>query len=121
MKLLVAGSSGFVGRRLCPALVAAGHTVQAMMRHPDTYPGAGQAVYGDVHEQASLLAALAGCEVAFYLVHSLGDADFAARDDAAARTFATPPPKPACSGSSTSAASARMPTTSPRTCAAAVR
>ena len=73
MKLLVAGSSGFVGRRLCLALVAAGHTVQAMTRHPETYSGAGQAVYGDVREQESLLAALAGCDVAFYLVHSLGD------------------------------------------------
>jgi uncharacterized protein YbjT (DUF2867 family) len=45
-------------------------------------------VYGDVREQESLLAALAGCDVAFYLVHSLGDIDFAARDDAAARAFA---------------------------------
>ena len=88
MKLLVAGSSGFVGRRLCPALVAAGHTVHAMTRHPETYSGAGQPVYGDVREQESLLAALAGCDVAFYLVHSLGDIDFAARDDAAARAFA---------------------------------
>jgi uncharacterized protein YbjT (DUF2867 family) len=88
VKLLVAGSSGFVGRRLCLALVAAGHTVQAMTRHPETYSGAGQPVYGDVREQESLLAALAGCDVAFYLVHSLGDVDFAARDDAAARAFA---------------------------------
>lgn len=87
MKLLVAGSSGFVGRRLCPALVDAGHTVQAMTRHPDTYSGAGKAVYGDVGEQESLVAALAGCEVAYYLVHSLDDADFEARDEAAARTF----------------------------------
>jgi uncharacterized protein YbjT (DUF2867 family) len=70
-------------------LVAAGHTVQAMTRHPDIYSGAGQAVYGDVSDRESLLAALAGCDVAFYLVHSLGDVDFAARDDAAARTFAS--------------------------------
>jgi uncharacterized protein YbjT (DUF2867 family) len=88
MKVLVAGSSGFVGRRLCPALQAAGHSVQAMTRHPDTYSGAGTPVYGDVHEEDSLAAALAGCDAAYYLVHSLGDADFTRRDAAAAREFA---------------------------------
>jgi uncharacterized protein YbjT (DUF2867 family) len=88
MKVLVAGSSGFVGRRLCPALQAAGHSVQAMTRHPDTYSGAGTPVYGDVHEEDSLAAALAGCDAAYYLVHSLGDADFTRRDADAAREFA---------------------------------
>jgi uncharacterized protein YbjT (DUF2867 family) len=88
MKVLVAGSSGFVGRRLCPELQAAGHSVQAMTRHPDTYTGAGTAVYGDVHEAESLAAALAGCDAAYYLVHSLGDAEFAQRDADAAREFA---------------------------------
>jgi uncharacterized protein YbjT (DUF2867 family) len=88
MKVLVAGSSGFVGRRLCPELQAAGHTVQAMTRHPDTYSGAGSPVYGDVHDAESLGAALAGCDAAYYLVHSLGDADFTRRDADAAREFA---------------------------------
>ena len=88
MKVLVAGSSGFVGRRLCPALQAAGHSVQAMTRHPDTYSGAGTPVYGDVHEADSLAAALAGCDAAYYLVHSLGNADFTRLDADAAREFA---------------------------------
>jgi uncharacterized protein YbjT (DUF2867 family) len=88
MKVLVAGSSGFVGRRLCPALQAAGHSVQAMTRHPDTYSGAGTPVYGDVHEADSLAAALAGCDAAYDLVHSLGNADFTRRDADAAREFA---------------------------------
>src|SRR6478752_9647383 len=88
MKVLVAGSSGFVGRRLCTELQAAGHSVQAMTRHPDTYTGAGTPVYGDVHEADSLAAALAGCDAAYYLVHSLGDADFTRRDADAAREFA---------------------------------
>ena len=87
MKVLVAGSSGFVGRRLCPELQAAGHSVQAMTRHPDTYGGAGTPVYGDVHEAESLAAALTGCDAAYYLVHSLGDAEFAQRDADAAREF----------------------------------
>jgi len=88
MKVLVAGSSGFVGRRLCTELQAAGHSVQAMTRHPDTYTGAGSPVYGDVHDAESLAAALAGCDAAYYLVHSLGDAEFARRDADAAREFA---------------------------------
>lgn len=88
MKVLVAGSSGFVGQRLCPALEAAGHTVQAMTRHPETYRGAGTPVYGDVHDTHSLTTALAGCDSAYYLVHSLGDADFEKRDGHAARAFA---------------------------------
>jgi uncharacterized protein YbjT (DUF2867 family) len=87
MKVLVAGSSGFVGRRLCPELQAAGHSVQAMTRHPDTYSGAGTPVYGDVHHAESLSAALAGCDAAYYLVHSLGDAGFVKSDADAARGF----------------------------------
>jgi uncharacterized protein YbjT (DUF2867 family) len=88
MKVLVAGSSGFVGRRLCPALEAAGHAVRAMTRRPESYHGVGEAVRGDVHDAGSLSAALAGCDVAYYLVHSLDDADFEQRDAEAARIFA---------------------------------
>ena len=44
MDVLVAGASGFVGRRLCPALEEAGHVVRAMTRHPDDYQGVGEPV-----------------------------------------------------------------------------
>ncbi|MFC4943646.1 NAD(P)H-binding protein [Pseudonocardia sp. GCM10023141] len=87
MQVLVTGASGFVGRRLGPELEAAGHAVRAMTRHPESYAGAGKAVHGDVADAASLAAALAGCEVAYYLVHSLDAADFEERDAAAARRF----------------------------------
>ena len=88
MRIVVAGSSGFVGRRLCPALEEAGHSVVAMTRHPDTYDGAGTPVRADVHDAASLDEALAGADAAYYLVHSLDDADFMRKDAEAARTFA---------------------------------
>ncbi len=87
MRILVAGSSGFVGRRLCPALTEAGHEVRAMTRHPETYEGAGEPVQADVHDGASLAAAAAGCDAAYYLVHSLDDANFRQRDAKAARAF----------------------------------
>jgi uncharacterized protein YbjT (DUF2867 family) len=85
--VLVAGASGFVGRRLVSALVADGHKVRAMTRHPDTYTGEGTPVHGDVHDAGSLPAALAGCRAAYYLVHSLDSKDFERLDAEAARAF----------------------------------
>jgi uncharacterized protein YbjT (DUF2867 family) len=86
-RVLVAGASGFVGRRLCAALVDDGHDVRAMTRRPDSYDGVGVPVHGDVQEPDSLAAALEGCRVAYYLVHSLDSKDFERLDASAARAF----------------------------------
>ena len=87
MKVLVAGASGFVGRRLCVALDRAGHDVAAMTRNPASYQGAGTPVRGDVQDRASVESAMAECQAAYYLVHSLQDADFARKDAAGAKAF----------------------------------
>jgi uncharacterized protein YbjT (DUF2867 family) len=87
VKVLVAGASGFVGRRLCVALGDASHDVAAMTRNPARYHGAGTPVRGDVQDPATLAAALAGCQAAYYLVHSLQDADFEDKDAAGATAF----------------------------------
>lgn len=85
--VLVAGGTGFVGRRLVADLTGDGRAVRVMTRHPERYDGPGTAVRGDVSDPASLDAALQGCGAAYYLVHSLDHADFESRDAAAARAF----------------------------------
>jgi len=85
--VVVAGASGFVGRRLCPALAEAGYDVRAMTRHPEDYSGAGEPRYGDVHDATTLSEALKGADAAYYLVHSLDSADFERLDAEAARAF----------------------------------
>ena len=86
--VLVAGGTGFVGRRLVAALAERGEDVRVMTRHPERATGPGRPVRGDVTDPGSLAAPLRGCRAAYYLVHSLGDADFAERDARAAEAFA---------------------------------
>ena len=85
--VLVTGATGFIGRRLVPALVDDGHTVRAMTRRPEQYDGPGEPVGADVMDPESLVAALEGVDVAVYLVHSLDDPDFERKDAEAARNF----------------------------------
>ncbi len=85
--VLVTGATGFVGCRLVPVLVDRGLDVRAMTRRPEQYDGRGTAVGGDVGDADSIDAALAGVDVAVYLVHSLDDDDFERKDAEAALTF----------------------------------
>jgi uncharacterized protein YbjT (DUF2867 family) len=85
--VLVTGASGFVGSHLSRKLTEAGHRVLAMTRHPDSYTGAGEPVYGDVADASSLREAMDGAHAAYYLVHSLESADFEEKDAEAARNF----------------------------------
>jgi uncharacterized protein YbjT (DUF2867 family) len=85
--ILVTGATGFIGRRLVPVLLDAGHDVRAMTRRPDAYDGPGVPAGGDVHDASTLGPALEGVEVAYYLVHSLDADDFESRDARAAQAF----------------------------------
>jgi uncharacterized protein YbjT (DUF2867 family) len=79
VRIAVIGASGFVGRALSIALTAAAHDVIVIARHPPEVPGT-EARTVDVGDEAALCDALSGCEVAYYLVHSLGTGDFRDRD-----------------------------------------
>ncbi len=87
LPVVVAGGTGFVGRRLVAALADDGRSVRVMTRRPGEYDGPGTGVHGDVADPDSLAGALDGCAAAYYLVHSLDTADFEARDAEAATAF----------------------------------
>ena len=74
--VLVTGASGTIGRRLVPALVAAGHQVRAMTRSDaaaQTAAAAGaETVHGDVTDPASLSAAVRGCQVVIHAAGRMG-------------------------------------------------
>ena len=86
MKVAVVGANGFVGRELSVALVKDKYDVIALSRRAPKIIGA-TGLCVDVADVASLQKALAGCEVAFYLVHSLSADDFRARDRQLAEGF----------------------------------
>ncbi|MFJ9663613.1 SDR family oxidoreductase [Streptomyces sp. NPDC101219] len=94
LRCLVTGASGYIGGRLVPELLAAGHRVRCLARSPDKlrdHPWAGDAetVRGDVTDAASVAAALRDVDVAYYLVHALGSGSgFEDTDRRAARIFA---------------------------------
>ncbi len=90
MRIAVAGATGFIGHRLCPALAAAGHDVVALARHPERYEGPGIAVQADVGDEESLAKALSTdpVDALIYLVHSLEHSDFENRDADGARATA---------------------------------
>jgi uncharacterized protein YbjT (DUF2867 family) len=89
---LIVGATGYVGSLLTKALVAEGRSVRALSRHPARVGREGliESVRGDVLADEGLDAALDGCDVAYYLVHSMeaGTTSFEARDRRAVTNFA---------------------------------
>lgn len=93
MRILLTGATGYVGGRLLPLLEAAGHQVRCLARHPEHLGGrtgrGTEVVAGDVLDSASLSGALEGIDLAYFLIHSLGDrSGFEASEVQGARNFA---------------------------------
>jgi len=98
--ILVTGATGYVGGRLVPRLVEAGYRVRCLARDPErlkdrpwrTSSPKGEQVEvakGDALDKESLVAAMQGVSVAYYLIHGVkGGKVYAERDMRAARNFA---------------------------------
>ncbi|GAC1420755.1 MAG: SDR family oxidoreductase [Candidatus Velthaea sp.] len=92
MRVLVTGATGYIGGRLVPELLAAGHEVTALARDPERLAGRFNGLRvarGDAFDSESVRAALADIDVAYYLIHSMSGNrhDFAQSDREAARIF----------------------------------
>jgi len=91
------GSTGYVGGRLVPLLLAAGYPVRCIAREPRKLdarhwrdnPNA-SVVRSDLSDPESLAPLLSGCDAAYYLVHSLESSGkgYAERDRKLAEVFA---------------------------------
>ena len=94
MEILVAGATGYIGGRLVPQLVEAGHDVRCLTRRPEKLAGvawadAVEVVQGDALDADSLPGAMDGIEAVYYLVHSIGTGhDFEDTDRRAATNMA---------------------------------
>jgi uncharacterized protein YbjT (DUF2867 family) len=89
---LVFGASGYIGSNLVPLLVRRGQPVRATARNLEVIQGRGwdgvECLAADALRPATLIPALAGVDVAYYLVHSMAaGADFGALDLEAAANF----------------------------------
>lgn len=72
---LVTGATGYLGAALVEVLVAQGFPVRATVRDParaTVLPDVVDRVPADLHDEASLRRAMAGCEGVFHLAASLG-------------------------------------------------
>lgn len=85
-RILILGATGYVGGRLAPRLIAAGHRVRCLVRDAGkleglTWAASADLVEGDLDDPARLDRAVAGVDVVYHLVHSMGGGrDFASQD-----------------------------------------
>lgn len=93
-RCLVTGATGYVGGRLVPELLQAGHSVSILARTPDKLrdvPWIDRVVVhgGDAADPEALSRAMAGVDVVYYLMHSIQQgAGLEAEEQRVVRAFA---------------------------------
>ena len=93
--ILITGATGYIGGRLVPRLLEAGHRVRCFIRDPERLRDYAwfekvEIAVGDAQEAASLVNALQGITTAYYLIHGMqGGRLDAERDLRAASNFAS--------------------------------
>jgi uncharacterized protein YbjT (DUF2867 family) len=91
MTILVTGITGYVGSVLAARLSADGHSVRGFARSPERVAVDVPVIAGDAVTGEGLARALAGVDVAYFLIHGMEPASggaFAAREREAAEHFA---------------------------------
>ncbi|MGV8850964.1 MAG: SDR family oxidoreductase [Rhodoglobus sp.] len=94
MRVLVTGATGYLGGRLVPRLIDAGHTVRVLVRNPRKLHDVPwrddvETVVGDLTDAATLTAAVADIDALYYLVHAMGaKGDFEATEKTSATNLA---------------------------------
>lgn len=92
--VLVTGATGYIGGRLVPRLLEAGHTVKVLVRTPAKVAGVPwlddvEVVQSSLDDGGALRTALTGVDVLYYLVHSMAaGAGFESTEKAMAETAA---------------------------------
>lgn len=95
MKILLTGATGYIGKRLLPNLLEAGHTVVCLVRDPrrfqEKYSDTDKVILvkADLLDSSSLDSIPKDIDIAFYFVHSMGAAklDFAELEAKVAENF----------------------------------
>lgn len=93
--VLVTGATGYIGGRLVPRLLEAGHTVKVLVRTPAKIAGVPwlddvEVIQSSLDDDGALRGALEGVDVLYYLVHSMAAGPgFEAKEKTMAGTAAT--------------------------------
>ena len=94
MRALVTGATGYIGGRLVPPLLEAGHTVRVLVRdeaktRAHTWADDVEVEVGDATDEDAVRRAMQDVDVLYYLLHSIGTgSDFGATERAMAEGFA---------------------------------
>lgn len=82
MKVLLTGANGYIGKRLLPLLIEAGHHVVCAVRDKNRFPAEGLYAHPNVEvaeidflKSVALTDQLADIDAAYYLIHSMSDDD----------------------------------------------